>query len=48
MANRHNNEKLRAKTRARTVETGESYQTAQQRILARTVEKQLAVAAGGN
>jgi len=35
MANRHSHKKLRAEIRARRVTTGESYQTARQRVLAR-------------
>jgi hypothetical protein len=35
MANRHTHKKLRAEVRARMTETGESYQAARNRILAR-------------
>jgi hypothetical protein len=39
MANRHSHKKLRAEIRARMAKTGESYQTARQRILMRANEQ---------
>ncbi len=36
MANRHSHKKLRAEVRARMATTGESYQTARKRVLARS------------
>ena len=38
MANRHSHKKLRAEIRARMAKTGQSYQAARQRILARTAD----------
>ncbi len=43
MANRHAHKKLRAEIRARMAKTGESYQTARNRIVSRAVRHSIAV-----
>ncbi len=43
MANRHAHKKLRAEIRARMTETGESYQAARRRVLARSRQQAGAV-----